>query len=36
VGAKNIQDFLNGFKKHMGQEQDCFMMKHPFTTEENN
>lgn len=30
VGAKNIQDFLNGFKKHMGQEQDCFMMKHPF------
>jgi hypothetical protein len=30
VGAKNIQDFLNGFKKHMGEEQDCFLMKHPF------
>jgi hypothetical protein len=30
VGAKNIQDFLNGFKKHMDQEQDCFIMKHPF------
>jgi hypothetical protein len=33
VGAKNIQDFLNGFKKHMGEEQDCFLMKHPFTIE---
>ena len=30
VGAKNIQDFLNGFKNHMGQVEDCFMMKHPF------
>jgi hypothetical protein len=33
VGAKNIQDFLNGFKKHMGEEQDCFLMRHPFTVE---
>ena len=33
VGAKNIQDFLNGFKKHMGQEENCFMMKHPFIIE---
>jgi hypothetical protein len=30
VGGKNIQDYLNGFKKHMGWDQDCFMMKHPF------
>jgi len=30
VGSKNIQEFLNGFKKHMGWEQDCFLMKHPF------
>ena len=33
VGAKNIQDFLNGFKKHIGEEEDCFIMKHPFTIE---
>lgn len=34
VGGKNIQDFLNGFKKHMGQVENCFMMKHPFVVEE--
>lgn len=33
VGAKNIQDYINGFKKHMGWEEDCFLMKHPFTIE---
>lgn len=30
VGSSNIQSMINGFKKFMGQEQDCFMMKHPF------
>jgi hypothetical protein len=33
VGAANIQSMLNGFKKHMGQEQDCFTMRHPFKVE---
>lgn len=33
VGATNIQSLLNGFKKHMGWEQDCFIMKHPFIVE---
>ena len=32
VGTTNIQTFLNGLLKHMGQEPDCFVMKHPFTT----
>jgi len=31
VGSQNIHSYLNGFKKHMGWQQDCFMMKHPFT-----
>lgn len=31
VGAANIQSLINGFKKHMGWDQDCFMMKHPHT-----
>lgn len=30
VGASNIQSFINGFKRHMGWEQDCFTMKIPF------
>lgn len=34
VGAKNIQDFVNGFKKHMGWDEDCFIMKHPFEIKE--
>lgn len=33
VGAANIQSFINGFKRHMGWDEDCFMMKHPFTVE---
>jgi len=33
VGAANIQSYINGFKKHMDQPQDCFLMKHPFTTD---
>jgi len=33
VGASNIQSFINGFKRHMGWPEDCFMMKHPFTVE---
>lgn len=31
VGAANIQSLINGYKKHIGHEQDCFMMRHPFT-----
>ena len=30
VGASNIQSFINGFKKHMGWEQDCYTARHPF------
>jgi hypothetical protein len=33
VGGSNIQSFINGFKKHMGWEPDCFMMKHKFINE---
>lgn len=36
VGASNIQSFINGFKRHMGWPEDCFMMKHPFTIEKEN
>lgn len=31
VGASNIQSLINGFKKHMGWSEDCFITKHPFT-----
>lgn len=31
VGASNIQSFINGFKRHMGWEEDCYLGKHPFT-----
>jgi predicted 3-demethylubiquinone-9 3-methyltransferase (glyoxalase superfamily) len=30
VGSTNIQSYINGFKKHTDQPQDCFIMKHPF------
>ncbi len=30
VGTTNIQSLINGFKKHMGQMQDCFTTRHPF------
>lgn len=33
VGATNIQSLINGFKKFMDQPEDCFFMKHPFTTD---
>lgn len=33
VGAANIQSFLNGFKKHMSWDQDCYLGKIPFTTD---
>lgn len=33
VGASNIQSYINGFKKHMGWEQDCFLARHPFKTD---
>jgi hypothetical protein len=34
VGAANIQSFINGFKKHMDETEDCFLMKPPFKIEE--
>ena len=34
VGASNIQSYLNGFKKHMDWEQDCFIARHEFVTKE--
>lgn len=33
VGATNIQSFINGFKKHMGWDEDCYIGKIPFTTD---
>jgi hypothetical protein len=30
VGSSNIQSYINGLKKHMGEQPDCFLMKHPF------
>jgi hypothetical protein len=34
VGADNIQSYINGFKKFIGLNQDCFIMDHPFTVKE--
>lgn len=33
VGAKNIQDCINSWKKYCNQTQDCYIGKHPFTIE---
>lgn len=33
VGAANIQSYINGFKKHMGWDQDCFIGRVPFSSE---
>lgn len=33
VGATNIQSLINGFKRHMGWPEDCYLGKHPFTVE---
>jgi hypothetical protein len=33
VGATNIQSYINGFKKHMGWDQDCYIGQHAFTTQ---
>ena len=30
VGAANIQSLINGFKRHMGWPEDCYIGKHPF------
>lgn len=30
VGAKNIQDCINNYKKHLGLQQDCYLGKVPF------
>lgn len=34
VGTTNIQSFLNGLLKHLGQEPSCFTMRHPFTVKQ--
>jgi len=31
VGAANIQSYINGFKKHMDWDQDCYIGQHDFT-----
>jgi hypothetical protein len=36
VGAVNIQSLINGFKRHMGWEQDCYLGRHPFIIEKKN
>lgn len=33
VGANNIHSLINGFKKHMGWVEDCYIGQHPFTVE---
>lgn len=33
VGARNIQDCINSWKKHCGETPDCFIGRHPFTVE---
>jgi len=31
IGAVNIQSYINGFKKHMDWDQDCYIGQHEFT-----
>ena len=33
IGAVNIQSYINGFKKHMDWDQDCYIGKHEFIVE---
>lgn len=33
VGSTNIQNYINGFKKHMGWDEDCYLHRPEFTTE---
>ena len=33
VGTVNIQSYINGYKRHCDQPEDCFVMRHPFTVE---
>ena len=33
VGAANIQSLINGYKRHMGWEEDCYIGRVPFTVE---
>lgn len=35
VGSSNIQSYINGFKRHMGWPEDCFLMRHPFVVDKN-
>ena len=34
VGAKNIQSFINGFHRHMGWDETCYLGKFPFEIKE--
>lgn len=31
IGSVNIQSYINGFKKHMDWDQDCYIGQHDFT-----
>lgn len=33
VGSNNIQSFINGFNRHMGWPETCYLGKVPFTTD---
>jgi hypothetical protein len=33
VGAANLHSLINGFKRHMGWDEDCYIGRVPFTTE---
>lgn len=33
VGAVNIQSYINGFKRHMGWTEDCYIGRHEFKVE---
>ena len=35
VGAKNIQSLINGFHRHMGQDENCYIGKFPFEIKTN-
>lgn len=34
IGAKNIQECINNYKKHLGLTQDCYLGRVPFKIEE--
>jgi hypothetical protein len=34
VGTRNIHSYINGYLKHIGQEETCYIGKFPFKTKE--